>query len=223
MGSDSLSKLLILGAGGHGRVVADCAMETGIYEKIAFLDDEKSGKKVLGFPVIGKIKDFETLTREYRNAFVAIGNNRLRVKLIEELYKLGYQVPILIHPKAHVSRFSLLQYGTAVLAGAIVSAGAALGIGSIINTCASVDHDCVLGRGVHISPGARLGGSVIVGDYTWICIGASVANNISIGENSIIAAGAAVVEEVRDEVMAAGVPAVVKKSLRHKVLNEITA
>ncbi|MFZ3100865.1 MAG: acetyltransferase [Desulfitobacteriaceae bacterium] len=208
-----MSKLLILGAGGHGKVVAECALSLGIYTDIAFLDDEKvTGELILrSCPVIGTFSDADNFAHEFSQAFVALGNNRSRVELIKYLKKIGYRIPSLIHPAAYVSKFAHIESGTVIMAGAVVNADAHIGVGGIINTGTSVDHDCVLGMGVHLSPGARLGGTVTVGDYSWICMGASVVNNVRVGEGSVVAAGAAVIKDVGDGVLVAGVPARVRK------------
>lgn len=206
-------KLLIMGAGGHGKVTADCAAETGLFERIAFLDDVRTGQTILGFPVIGQFEDAKHLRSEFTHAFIALGNDHLRVELIDKMIDYGYNVPAIVHPSAIVSKYARLSAGSHVVAGAVINAGADIGKGCIINTCASVDHECIIGVGVHISPGARLGGMVSVGDFTWICIGASIANNINIGSNSIVAAGATVLTDVVNNTMVAGTPAREKKTI----------
>ena len=204
-----MSKLLILGAGGHGKVVAECALSLGLYTAIAFLDDDETaiGESILdSCPIIGTFSDAVSFAHEYAEAFVALGNNRKRVDLINSLKNIGYRIPSLIHPAAYVSKFAHIDSGTVIMAGAVVNVDAHIGVGGIINTGASVDHDCVLGMGVHLSPGARLGGTVTVGNYTWVCMGASVVNNVRVGEGAVVAAGAAVVRDVRDGVLVVGVP-----------------
>lgn len=210
-----MSKLLILGAGGHGKVVAECALSLGSYTDIAFLDDEKViGELILRCcPVVGTFNDAANFTPEFSEAFVALGNNRSRVELIKYLKTIGYKIPSLIHSAAYVSKFALIESGTVIMAGAVVNADAHIGVGGIINTGASVDHDCVLGMGVHLSPGARLGGTVTVGDYTWICMGASVVNNVCVGDGAVVAAGAAVIRDVGDGALVAGVPARERKHI----------
>ena len=211
-----MGKLLILGAGGHGKVVAECALSLGLYTEIAFLDDDEKtvGESILSScPVIGTFSDAGNFAHEFSEAFVALGNNRSRVELIKDLKKIGFRMPSLIHPAAYVSKFALIESGTVIMAGAVVNADAHIGVGGIINTGASVDHDCVLGMGVHISPGARLGGTVTVGDYTWICMGACVVNNVSVGEGAVVAAGSVLIKDVGDKVLVAGVPATERKHI----------
>ncbi|EHQ89369.1 acetyltransferase [Desulfosporosinus youngiae] len=205
-----MGKLLILGAGGHGKVVAECALSLGIYTTIAFLDDDEKviEESILGScPVIGTFSDAGSFVHKFSEAFVALGNNRSRVRLITYLREIGYKIPCLIHPAAYVSKSAHIEIGTVIMAGAVVNADAHIGVGGIINTGASVDHDCVLGVGVHLSPGARLGGTVTVGDYTWICMGANVVNNVHVGKGSVAAAGATVIRDVGDNLLVAKVPA----------------
>ena len=209
----STNNLLILGAGGHGKVAADCAKETGMYDKIAFLDDAKKGQTVLGMPVLGAFSDAELYKNEFTHSFIALGNNQQRLELIDRMIALGYKVPVIIHPSAIISTYSKVSEGSLILAGVVINADAIIGRGCIINTSSSIDHDCILGAGVHISPGARLGGMVTIGDFTWVCIGASIANNINIGSGSIVASGAAVVTDVESNTMVAGTPAKVKKKV----------
>lgn len=148
-----MKSLLIVGAGGYGQVVKEIAQDLG-YERIDFIDDHNSH-------AIGKIKDLENF-KEYRNAFVGIGNNKLRNKLIDLLERLGYQVPVLIHPTAYISRSASIEAGTVVEPQAIVNANTKIKKGSIISVGAIIDHDVTLGKCVHINAGAivEAGGNV---------------------------------------------------------------
>lgn len=200
--------LLILGAGGHGRIVADLAEQLGQFERIAFLDDAY-GKVSDGFPwpVLGPISDLVKHRTEFSTAFVAVGDSRQRMLLLALAESHEYAIATLLHPTAFVSRRAALEPGTVVCGGAVVQVGARVGKGCIVNTCASVDHDCVLGVGVHVCPGAHLAGSVIVGEHTWIGIGASINQGLSIGGGVTVGAGAAVVADVKDGSTVVGVPA----------------
>lgn len=206
-----MSELLILGAGGHGKVVADIASMMGKWDKIFFLDDRDDIKEIMGFPVIGKCADYECYKDKFQYGFVAIGNNAVRLEWLHRLLKAGYTVPRIIHPRSSVSRFSSIGIGTVIMAGAVVNASVTIGRGCIVNTSSSIDHDCVIHDGVHISPGAHIGGTVTIGECSWVCIGSSISNNIEIGKHVIVASGAAVVRNVPDHVMVAGVPAITKK------------
>lgn len=197
------SRLLILGGGGHGRVVAEIAAVLGFAE-IAWLDDNPAASGVLG--PLSLCHDAD-LQRRYPQALVAIGQPLLRLQWLEQLLDLGYDCPVLIHPAAWVSPTAHLGPGTVVMPQAAVMAGAHLGKGCIVNTAASVDHNCVLADGVHICPGAHLAGDVQVGSRSWIGIGANVIQGRRVGSDVTVGAGAAVVHDLSDGVTAVGVPA----------------
>jgi sugar O-acyltransferase (sialic acid O-acetyltransferase NeuD family) len=208
-----MANLLILGAGGHGKVIADIALLMNKWENIAFLDDTKQNNPIGNMPIIGKLEDYALHKKEYQYAFVAIGNNRLRFEWFERLSNEGFIIPTLIHPFSAVSKFSKIGEGTVIMGGVVINPNAQIGRACIINTSSSIDHDCLLADGVHISPGVHIGGTVNIGENTWVCLGSSIINNVNIGINAIIAAGAAVINSVPDNVMVAGVPAIIKKKL----------
>jgi sugar O-acyltransferase (sialic acid O-acetyltransferase NeuD family) len=205
--------LLLLGAGGHARVVAETALATGRFSSIAFLDDRCTGRAQLpdqfGWPVIGPFAaalDFH-VSQQFPAVLVAIGNATVRLQWLQRLAAAGYELPVLIHPMAWLSPSAQLGIGSVVFAQAAIQAQAVIGSGAILNTGCSVDHDAQLGEGVHICPGARLAGEVLVGDRSWIGIGASVIQQIRIGADVIVGSGAAVVRDLPDGVTAVGVPA----------------
>lgn len=206
-----MAKLLILGAGGHGKVVSEIAQLMKQWEEIAFLDDREDISEVMEIPIVGKLADLPVLGSEYEYAFVAIGNNAVRLKWTEELNNIGFKIPILIHPSSTVSAKSYIKEGTVIMAGAVINPDVRIGRGCIINTASTVDHDCILENGVHTSPGAHIGGTVKIGERSWICIGATIINNINIGDDSVIAAGAVVTKDVLSNVLVAGVPAAIKE------------
>jgi sugar O-acyltransferase (sialic acid O-acetyltransferase NeuD family) len=205
--------LLIVGAGGHGKVVAEAAELMEKWDRISFLDDREELKEVLGFPVIGKTDALISFKGEFRHVFIAIGHNRTRVAWLNKAAQAGFRIPVIIHPSSAVSKYSTVGEGTAVMAGSVINVHAVLGKGCIVNTCASIDHDCVLGDGVHVSPGAHVSGNVTIGEDSWVCAGSSIKNGITIGRHVIVAAGAAVIRDVPDQVMVAGVPAESKKHI----------
>ena len=192
-----MTRLSIIGAGGHGKVVAEVAQGCG-YVDITFLDQKWPEKKTNGaWQVVGVSPAADDLL------FCAVGNNATR----RLLSIASSPMPILIHPAAVISSSVTVAAGSVAMAGAIVNAGAKIGQGAILNTGCSIDHDSILGDFVHVSPGARLGGDVRVGDGTWIGIGAVVCEGVTIGANVVIAAGAAVVNDVADNTRVGGVPA----------------
>ena len=206
-----MAKLLILGAGGHGKVVSEIAQLMKQWEEIAFLDDREDISEVLGISIAGKLADLPALRSEYEYAFVAIGSNTARLKWIKKLSQHGFKIPILIHPSSIVSAKSSIEEGTVIMAGAVINPDTRIGRSCIINTASTIDHDCILQDGVHTSPGVHLGGTIKIGERTWICIGATIINNINIGCDSVIAAGAVVTKDVLSNVLVAGVPAVIKE------------
>lgn len=191
--------LRIIGAGGHGCVLADIAEAMG-YTDIAFLDAKYPTLTRSGvWNVIGTPADIDG--NEYA---LGIGNNKTRTTLLESIS--GDPVT-LIHPSALISPHAEIGAGSVICAGAVIGPFARLGTGCIINTASSVDHDCVLGDGVHISPGARLGGGVTVGARSWVGIGAAVREYLTIGSDVIVGAGAALVQNVPNDKRIGGVPA----------------
>lgn len=197
--------LAILGAGGHGRVVADCAEALG-WARIDFFDD--GGGAASGpWPVVGRIADFDGRVADYDAVIVGIGDNRTRLRLHRDLAGRGATLATLVHPSATISRHAGIGAGTVIFAGAVVNVGAVVGEACILNTGAGVDHDCRLADGVHVSPGAHLGGGVSVGECGWIGIGAAVRHVVSIGRDVQVGAGAAVVSDVADDLVVVGVPA----------------
>ena len=194
-----MNRLIIIGASGHGKVVADIATLCG-YDDIVFLDDDESVKKCAGWPVIGKSTEAPD-----GEVFVAVGNAETRKRLME-LYKERVQ-PILIHPSAVIAKGVEIGEGTVVMAGSVINPEARIGKGVIVNTSSSVDHDCVVEDFCHISVGAHLSGTVVVGTRTWIGTGAIVSNNINICGGCIIGAGAVVIKDIDEPGTYVGVPA----------------
>jgi sugar O-acyltransferase (sialic acid O-acetyltransferase NeuD family) len=202
-----LSGLLVLGAGGHGKVVADAALASG-WQRIAFLDDRIDARTArLGLEILGATSDLGRHRTTFSAAAVAIGDARRRLELLDACREMGYELPSIVHPSAVVSRFATLEPGCVAFAQCAVNADAVLGAGCIVNTGATIDHDCVLGRGVHVCPGAHLAGSVQVGERAWIGIGAVIRQGIAIGRDAIVGAGAVVVADVSETAMVMGAPA----------------
>lgn len=202
-----MKRLAILGASGHGKVVADAAECSG-WQGIEFFDDAWPQRDCNGaWRVVGNTDCLLSRSEHFDGMLVAIGDNRIRLAKLYELREAGARLATVIHPSATVSRHARIDAGSVVFAGAVVNADAHIGIGSILNTGCSIDHDCFLGKAVHISPGARLAGGVRVGDQSWIGIGACVRQLICIGREVRVGAGAAVVADVADGLTVVGVPA----------------
>ena len=198
MGGTILNRLVIIGASGHGKVIADIAVKCG-YKDILFLDDNENVKECAGFPVIGKVSDAVTMEDD---KIVAIGNAEIREKIQSQLSNLV----TLIHPSAVVSRRVEIGKGTVVMAGAVINSDVIIGKGCIINTGASVDHDCILEDFVHVSVGAHVAGTVAIGRKTWIGAGATISNNVSICGHCMIGAGAVAVKDIIEPGTYVGAP-----------------
>lgn len=196
-------QLVIIGASGHGKVVADIARRNG-YSSILFLDDNEAVKGCETYPVAGKSTQFYQYDCDF---FVAIGDPSLRQRIQEELISARKKVPTLIHPSAVIGENVALGMGTVVVAGAVINPGATIGNGCIVNTGASVDRDCVISDYVHVSVGAHVAGTVNIGPRTWIGAGATVSNNVHICGDCMIGAGAVVVKNILEGGTYIGVPA----------------
>lgn len=202
-----MNSLAILGASGHGKVVAEAAELSG-WSSIVFFDDAWPARLYNGkWGIVGRTDDLLTRLQEFDGVVVAIGNNLIRYAKLQLLLGSGASLPTIVHPSAIVSDHATLGAGCVVFAGAIINGGTQVGKGGILNTACSVDHDCVLADAVHISPGARLAGGITVGDRAWIGIGSCVKQMVRIGADSIVGAGAAVVSDVDDGATVVGVPA----------------
>ncbi|HIB50722.1 MAG TPA: acetyltransferase [Phycisphaerales bacterium] len=188
-----MNRIIIIGAGGHGRVVEDASSLPCV-----FLDDNTALANVIGTP--SRLNEF---IKDEDGVVVAIGDNTTRLNLLQTIE----QATVVLPPSAVVSKTASLGNGTVVFARAVVNPNAIVGIGCIINSGSTVEHDCVLANGVHISPGANLGGNVSIGECSWVGIGANVKNGVTIGKHVIIGAGAAVVNDIPDGVTVVGVPA----------------
>ena len=198
--------LAILGAGGHGRVVADCAEASG-WGRLCFFDDIAPAAGRLVWPVSGGTREILDRLTAFDGVVVGIGNNGDRLAWHRRLTELGGVMATVVHPRATISTHAVIEAGSVVLAGACVSIGARLGQAVIVNTGATVDHDCDLADGVHIAPGASLAGGVRVGERSWIGIGAVVKQGLTIGHRAVVGAGAVVLGDVPDGATVVGNPA----------------
>ncbi|PKM19393.1 transferase hexapeptide (six repeat-containing protein) [Rheinheimera pacifica] len=207
-----MKTLAIIGASGHGKVVADAARSCCLWKDIVFYDDAWPAKTRNGnSDIVGNTQSLLDLD-DRPDIIVAIGNNKVRLAKQQQLIAVGFTAATVVHPRAVVSVAAVIGSGSVVMAGAVVNADAVVGVASIVNSNAVVEHDCVLGDAVHISPGACLAGGVIVGEFSWIGIGASAIQLKRIGKNVKVGAGAAVVNDLPDGVTAVGVPAKIIKS-----------
>ncbi|MEA5669841.1 acetyltransferase [Pseudomonas sp. MH2] len=201
-----MKQLAILGASGHGKVLAEIAELCGWQP--SFFDDAWPTRQVNGhWPVVGTTATLLEKLSDFDGVIVGIGNNSVRLAKSRLLSESGVALVSLVHPQAVLSPRARLGSGSVVMAGVVVNVDAVIGEGAILNTGCSVDHDCKVGSFVHLSPGARLAGGVTIGESSWIGIGASVRQLIRIGAGATIGAGAAVVKDVAEGTTVVGVPA----------------
>ena len=202
--------VVIIGAGGHGKVVLDVLRAAGVHRPIGFLDADPAvaNTAVAGLPVLGQINLLPKLRQQkIRHAIVAIGDNRSRQSYIKSLREHGFELASAVHPTAHVSPTAKVGQGAVVCPTAVVGTEAAIADGVIVNTGAIVDHECVVGECVHLAPGVLLAGRVSVGTGAFVGLGSRVIQCLTVGEWATIGAGATVIRDVPAGVTVVGTPA----------------
>lgn len=217
-----MRRIAILGASGHGKVVAEIAELNG-YDEVVFFDDAwtsaegpDDGKPDRGahdqrsdFPwrIAGNTESLLASLGEFEGCLVGIGNNQVRWEKQVLLKQSGARLIHLIHPAATVSKYAVLGEGSVVMANAVINPFAKIGEACIVNTASTIDHDCILDHAVHVSPAANLAGGVEVGSESWVGIGSCVRQYLKIGSGVTVGAGAAVVKDVPDNETVVGIPA----------------
>ncbi len=199
-------KLLIIGASGHGKVIADLALKMNRWQSVSFLDDNESIKSSMGIDVIGTSNDILSFIDDF-DIIVGIGNNTTRKEIQNILETMGASIPTFIHPNAIIGAQVEIGIGTVVMAGAIINCCTKIGKGCIINTGSTIDHDNCIGNFVHISPGVHLAGTVKIGKESWMGIGSVVSNNVNITSGCKVGAGAVVVKDITETGIYVGTPA----------------
>ena len=201
-----MKSLAILGASGHGKVVAETAELLG-WSSICFFDDAYPKKhKHSKWQVLGNISDLINDHKKYDGVHVAIGDNKTRQEKILSLKENGISNISIIHPTAVISPSSVIGTGTAVFANVVVNAEVKIGEGAILNTSCSIDHDSVIGDYSHISPHVGVAGHIVLGQRSWLGIGSTVIQCITIGADTVIGAGSVVLQDIPAETIAVGVP-----------------
>ncbi|MHC1714455.1 MAG: acetyltransferase [Acidaminococcaceae bacterium] len=197
-----MKQVVIIGASGHGKVVADIVEKSGNIVR-GFLDDNASGD-IFGYNILGQVCDYNKYASEYEFV-IAIGNNSVRENIANKLNQV--KLFTAIHPTASIAKDVIIGEGTVIMANAAINSSSKIGCNCIINTGAIVEHDNYIADYVHLSPNVALGGTVNVGKSTHIGIGAAVKNNITITDNCIIGAGSVVIKDILDYGTYVGVPA----------------
>ncbi|MDG5499204.1 acetyltransferase [Marinobacter sp. BGYM27] len=200
-------RLAILGASGHGKVVADTAERTG-WLSVSFFDDAWPNLQRNGpWAVEGNTELLFKRLPDFEGVVVAIGDNRIRALKQSGIVASGGKMATIIHPSAAVSAYASVDAGSQVFANAVVNACAKVGAGVIVNTGAVVEHDCVVGDFAHISPNAVMAGGATLSPLAWIGSCASVRQQIAVGEASVVGMGAVVIKDVAPNVIVVGNPA----------------
>ena len=199
-----MKAVIIIGASGHGKVIADIIKKSKD-EIIGFLDDDPDiGKEFMGFPVLGAILNYKKYI-DKAEFIIAIWNAYVRKRISERLIEVKWYTAI--HPTAVISEFDVtIGEGTVIMANAVINAGAKIGKHCIVNSSSVVEHDNFIENYSHISVGAKLAGTVFVGELSWIGIGACVCNNVKICQNCMVGAGAVVINDIEESGTYVGVP-----------------
>jgi UDP-N-acetylbacillosamine N-acetyltransferase len=207
--------LVIWGASGHAKVVADIIHLTKNYRIVGFLDSlspQRQGEFFCQASILGGQEQLESLkSAGTQHIILGFGKGQARLDLTELVLEHGFSLATAIHPAAVIAPDVTIAPGTVVAAAAVINPAVQIGSNVIVNTSASVDHDCVIEDGSHICPGVHLAGNVTIGRATWVGIGATVIGGIRVGAGTVIGAGAVVIDDIPDGVVAYGVPAKVVK------------
>ena len=208
---DSKPRCLILGSGGHGRVVLDILRNADRHQVVGFVDSDPTrlGRRIDGVRVLGQPADLDRIRRQHdaHTAVVAVGDNGARRALADQLDDLDFELINAIHPSANIAHNASLGRNTVIAAGAVVCAHAQIGDSVILNTASIVDHESLIGTATHICPGARLAGRVTVESGAFVGIGATVIQHIRVGYEAVVGAGAVVISDVAPMSTVVGVPA----------------
>lgn len=205
-----MKKIVLIGAGGHCKVIIDIIRSRNEYEIVGITDKNNVGT-VFNVPIIGNDDVLNELyDKGVKYAFICVGafnNIKIRNVIYTRLKQIGYKLPVLLHKKAIVSQYASIEEGTCVMAGAIINPDAHISENCIINTGTIIEHECNINKNCNISPNCSIAGNVVVKNNTFIGIGSTVIEGINIGENVIIGAGTVVIRNVYDNCVMAGVPA----------------
>lgn len=190
------NKLFVIGAGGHGRSVAEAAMLSGEWQDIVFVDDAFPQQQSSGlWPIVANTAQMQATLNPGDRAIVAIGNQFVRYQLCQKLTDLDVVLTTVIHPKAWVSAAAKIEPGAAIMAGAVVGTNAEVGRGAIVNANATVDHDAILGEFAHLGVGVQLAGGVVIGERAWLQAGSCAGYKVNVLPDTIVAPGAALIAD----------------------------
>ncbi len=195
-----MEEILIIGSGGHTRACIDVIELSGQFKVVGLIEkDEANSQENLSYPIIGTDKDLQTLRQKYSNVLITVGQIKsaeTRVKLFQLLQEMDFILPVIISPKAYVSKYAQIGDGTIVMHDVIVNANAKVGKNCIINNKVLIEHDAVVGDHCHIATGAIVNGEVNVGSESFIGSGVVTKQSVGIGSRCVIGAGAIIKADV---------------------------
>ncbi len=202
-----MKKIIIMGAGGHGQVVADALLLMEHADPVAFLDENPkiTGTEIMGIPVPGGITQLSSI--EHDGIVIALGNNSLRKKIFNKLKLAGENLFTVIHPSAIIAPDVQIGEGCMILAGTVINTGAVIKSNTIINTNATIEHHNRIGPHAHIAPGSTLGGEVIAEQESMIGIGSTVLPRVRVGKKSVLGGGSTAIKDIKEGQTVAGCPA----------------
>lgn len=201
-------ELIIVGSGGHARIVIDAAEQAGfLVLGIIDINYKNQAENILGYPVLGGFSELKKYDTKRTSLGMALGDGQQRAQCFHEVERLGFDVKTIIHPTATISKHAHIGKGVLINAGVFVNAGAQIGIDAIVNTAAIVEHEVTIGDHSHVGPGARVAGRVSIGEFTFVGIGATIIEKITIGDRVTIGAGSVVIRNIESNSTVAGVPA----------------
>ena len=209
-------KVVLIGGGGHCKVVISILKKLDNFEIAGIVDNYKKDSSISGIKIIGTDDDLKDIYKSgIHNALITVGStkdNAKRYRLFNMAREIGYKFPVIISPEAIVDESIRIDEGTVVMPGSILNIDSSIGKNCIINTGAIIEHDCKIGDYCHIAPGVHISGAVNIGELSFIGIGATIIQGIKIGKNVTIGAGSVVIKDIPDNAIAVGNPAKIVKS-----------
>ena len=208
-------KIVLIGGGGHCKVVISILKKLDNLEIVGIADNYKIGSLISGVKVIGTDDDLKDIYKSgVHNALITVGsikNNTKRYKLFNMAKEIGYKFPVIISPEAIIDKSVRIDEGTVIMPGSIINIDSSIGNNCIINTGAIIEHDCKIGNHCHIAPGVHISGVINIGELSFVGIGTTIIQGIKIGKNVTIGAGSVVINDILDNVISAGNPAKILK------------
>jgi len=204
-------KIVLIGGGGHCKVVISILKKLDNYEIAGIVDNYKTDSFISGIKIIGTDDDLKDIYKNgIHNALITVGStkdNAKRYRLFNMAREIGYKFPVIISPEAIVDESVKIDEGTVIMPGSIINIDSSIGKNSIINTGSIIEHDCKIGNHCHITPGVHISGAANIGELSFLGIGATIIQGIKIGKNVTIGAGSVAIKDIPDNVITVGNPA----------------